>query len=357
MSANFANFLLVVTLALFSCKGKYADQIYNPNPTTEYYRNSIDVLEDELDDQSENLELIELQLSYYKYLGWPEIEEAALKRAEKYATVSPTVRQYLLEYYRYNELNKDLVDLLNNLERLGSISQKEKLLRIQSLVAMGEYDRSLEFLNKLDPLTKEEMHLELARAYQSMDNQPLAMYHFYKAHLQGKKNESMIADYVPTLLQYRYFKTAQDVLLYNREFAARDEFDRLNAEILYGLGNRDSAEQILKGIRDENAYLTLATWYSNSLRYDSAVVYYNKILQADSSRQDIIIAIADINQSRNYLTQARTYYELAAVSAPEDKYIQEQLDNVNRKIAYLQRIREQQEKIPLLEIERKRANN
>lgn len=347
---------ILLPILLMACQGKYEDQIYNPNPTKAYYKNSIEVLEEELADQSDNLELIELQLSYYKYLGWPQIDESALGRAEKYGAVSRSIRQYLLDYFQTSESFLELVEFIDNLERLGSVDKDEKLLRIQALIALGDFDKSLKYLEALDELTREEMHLELAEAYLNMENQALSMYHFYKAHLQGRKGKIMVTEYAPALISFGYYQIAEAVLLYNSEFTNEVSFARMNADILYAEGNRDSAEQILKRIGDEEAHLKLANWYTSSLRYDSAMLYYNKLLKRDSSRQDILVALGDLNQSRNYLTRAREYYQIAVQRSPNDKYIQEQLAIVNRKIAYLQKVREQQEKIPLIDIESIRGN-
>jgi len=349
--------LPVLFFILFACGTKYNHSIEIPKASSTYYENSVKVIEKQLEEQSNNIDLIELQLEYSSFLGWPEYSAGYVERAISHINVSPQIRVFVLDYYQNLDQPEEQLKYIESLEKLGPINNEEFQLKIDALIAIDNVEKSILILRKkLADNPTADNQLKLARLFNKIDNTPLAMFHFYKAYESGVRDTVLLSEYVPLLVKYKYYDLSNEILNNLKQYSGSKNYQKLSAQVIYQFGDRDSAERILKNIPGIDSYYQLTDWYKTSNRYDSAITYFNKILSMDSSELDALVGIADIEQNRYFLNNAYKYYSLAIKTDSTNNYIREQLDNVERKIAYLRRIREQSNETPVLNIESKGIN-
>ena len=178
----------------------------------------------------------------------------------------------------------------------------------------------------------------------------MAVYYMNKLQMVDPGNDLVTGFLVPSLLKLGYKDRAKVAL--NQYIDVRPEAGMEIAEIMTQLGDFNSARRIYRQLDTRESNLFLANQFSQERQYDSSIFYLDKVLSVDSSNA-ILIRKGQVMESRGWLTSAYFIYQQVIDNDPEDSIALAHSVNVGRKIAYLRRVKEEQELAPILKIEPK----
>lgn len=344
MKVNYYFFVIAVLTLISGC-GARRDRIVVPNTSNDYYIRSVLVLEEELEDDPDNLELIKLQLSYYKNLNWPLSALSAVDRASDFVTVDPDIKDYTLDFYKVNALHREILTVLESLEKINALSDEEQNLKIKSLVHFGRFD---EAQNEIDQILQDPGpgdHLLVGQIYSFNRNIPLSLYHYYKAYSLGVRDSLLVFDFAYDLADVGYYQNTREILEAHDQFLKYQDIKFLYANTLLNSGDYRRGIATLKELGTRRAFFTLSDWYQRQNVFDSAVYFANQVVQNDSSDIGALMKVGRIFENRGFFTRSLNYYNTVLKIDSTYSEARDQIAIVNRKIAYLRRIREQEEEV------------
>jgi tetratricopeptide (TPR) repeat protein len=294
---------------------------------------------------SGNLSSLKTQLSYYQKKGWPEGSEASVRVAEKYLYRDKLFFIYCIDYHRSKGNYARVLSLLNVQGPATEENESLLRLRIEALVGVGEDKQADQLIKKYASVYSGLDHqLFLAQQRSKMGQEVLALYHFHQAQQLGADTKLLVENYVPLLMKYGYWQKAE--LLLERLLEQQEpsfEYPERLAEVYWKQGKREQATGILKTHLEREHLFTLSGWFRESRKWDSAYWAMERILVQNPQDLSALTEKGDIDQDRGYFYRARNIYRSVLEQDSTYQPAVQQLDLVQRKIAYLQKIREQKQ--------------
>jgi tetratricopeptide (TPR) repeat protein len=223
-------------------------------------------------------------------------------------------------------------------------------------------------------LKRAEEHLEKAIALDTLNHEA----HFYRGMLFMARGDTLLAEeaivrsvelhYTPAAIQ-----ALIDVAMYKKDYQKafsnlelvlkKDSLNQrllLQKSTLYQLtGKIDSATFIMHKLVGIDSlrfdyYQRLGQLHLIASRLDSATFYKNKVLVLDSNNTEALLTLARINDRRGSHNTAIDFYKRILGIDSTFQVARDELQTVNNRVAYLQRLRrerEQQREIQLQEIQ------
>jgi tetratricopeptide (TPR) repeat protein len=352
-----ALFRLPLLLIVISCvqQATDSDQIIIPEMSLDYYRNSVISLEEKIKEEPQDIRFIKLQLNYYDKLGWPASSQGAIKRAEQFLSNDPVFINQKIEYLRSNDQNKELVDLISFQEAVGEVPTNMKKELVDALIAM---DQSAEAVEVLQRFTEAEVEpLFMATRFFKATDSTLSRQWFDLFYSEGGMDESLISMYVPLLIADNNQSRAIEILETYLKDNMQNDANRTLAKLYYEVGDTVLAKSRLYQTGEKTDLFLLSNWFTNEKKYDSAHYVLSRITMVEPDNRRAILTRANIDQQRGWLSRSLTFYNQLIALDSTDQEAMEQIDLVNRKLSYLQKIREADKEIPILDLNSKRINN
>lgn len=337
----------------------------------------------------------------------PPPEEDSAFRASAVATFNelteeePEPELFLKQASLHISLNQEeraLSVLKQGLEEVEKPNSSRMLAEvIQLFLDRGKPDSALVYLREMDSsyvrfpllagaLSLEEGNYEQALNYLNRLNQadPLPGFAWYYGRALWLNNDTTRAlNWLPAAMEEKNYRhqalallteiyleqgnTAEALALLEGESGKRlpvAERRMLKARMLWADNNRmEAVSELRKGMNNsapEQFAKLLADYYYQLNRYDSAIYFVNQSGWNETAAGQLIIARA-YDKKRNYSNSKEAYNQILAMDRAEYREIQEiareELDKLNRKVAYLQKIRRERAlqekrdtlKVPVLE--------
>ncbi len=346
----------LLALHLISCGNESGTKIRTPEIDSEYFSRSVSLIEEEIAENPEDTRYIKLQLSFYEKLGWPPESEKAIERARRVLGLDPVFINQQIEFYQINGRRQSLLNLLRELELMGEIPNDMKRTKIRIGMALEDYENLRNDLKEFQPKDQFEDYILLAEGFLVLSDTSEAIRSLKMAMDHGRPD----AELVPTFMEVM---SAEDRI----EFLSKYMEDYPNfqngtltlAQSYYELGDTSKAKQVLSELSELSLeeHFQMADWYTNETKWDSAYMHLSQIIREDSTNDAALMAAGDVNQNRGYFNSALFFYGKLLQMDSTNQKVKEQIDLVNRKIAYLRRIREAREEIPMLNLDSKRNRN
>jgi tetratricopeptide (TPR) repeat protein len=216
---------------------------------------------------------------------------------------------------------------------------------------------------KVGELNRADEHLKKAVQQDPLNDQS----HHYMGLLLLAKGDTLLAEeafvksldlkYSPASIQALvnvsiYRKDYQKAFSYLNEILKSDSLNQnlllQKADLYQATGKLDSAQWIMNrlvkidSLRPEY-YHRLGQIHYISSRFDSAIFYHNKVLQFDRNNTEALVTLARINDRRGFHNMAIDFYEQALVVDSTFQVARDELEKLNSRLAYLQRIRRERE--------------
>lgn len=331
------------------------DRIRIPRVTKTFYENAATKLERELERDPANESLVELQLSYYEKLGWPVEAEHSINRAMNVLNLEPVVSRKYADFFMINNRYEDLMDLSENLEE---IYEKPEWMWEYQIVAANRVNRHEEakalLRNYFTRSNDDQAHLFGGKEYLEAGDSLLSFYHLQQVKDVFADDREFVEIYVPLAFNSRAYQEVLDAIeAYDEK--AMDITLKYKALSLYRLGDTQEAKGMLWSIPGKESLLTLSGWYAAELKWDSCYLALDKILVNEPDDLEVLMTKGRLDDQRGWFTRASLTFSKVLEKDSTHNEAREMLDLVNRKIAYLRRIREANQEIPTIELDSKKA--
>ncbi len=324
-----------------------------PTVNTDFYQRALAELKSVYDEKPSDKTLRQI-LFYCEKLDWPESSITYLDvYLEKYGLNKQSVAMFL-QYYLSNEKHSDLVSLLDRWEFYHGLDEELAQYRIKSSIKGVDKLSAIGLIREYVDQFKSKDSYEFA-AMQSIEIKDSVGQMRYFQQLVNLDPGNRLAErlYVPQLIQQGYFNKAYEILTAGDEQPEGFERTLLLARALHGMDSVEQAIDLIKPYDQSESLVQLADWYREIGRYDSAINCVNAILLEDSSR-NVVFLKADIQEERGWLSSSYALFNTLVSRDTTDSIASQRAQIVARKIAYLRRLREEQERMPIPELQPKK---
>ncbi|GAB4247329.1 MAG: hypothetical protein Tsb0034_26490 [Ekhidna sp.] len=323
-----------------------------------FYFQALDQINDKLKQDPSNIVLAEQKIYYCEQLEWPTTCISALELyKEKFGMSNQLVEQYL-SYYLKHERYQLIQEMIERWNEEFDLIERYHAPYIAALVRSNQKERArLELQSFLKRNTDAEGVSFAARQYLNMRDTAYATYYLSKLE-QLAPEHSLMYDYGKLLIALNKVDRADAKI---RTYLAEQgtEEDHVEVAHLYeATGYLTRARQVLKpyATRDTLAYL-LVDWYKREFFWDSAVLYLDTVLVQDSLNTKAWWKKGRMYEDRGWLSYSLQYFERLLEINPSDSSAMDRIALIQRKIAYLQRQKFEESKIPVLELEPLKIKN
>lgn len=350
---------LILLFFLISCTSATKDKIIVPELHAGFYTNALDQINEKLQSDPDNSRLVDQKIFYCEQLGWPTTCISAL---DKYKQVNgmtnQLVKQYI-QYYNRHERYQLLLDVFDKWDEEYGLKAEYTKSYIECLTKTGKRKRAINELRKflIDNKSGDDFFFA-SDQYLRLKDTALSALNLSRLYKLEPSN-SLMWEYGNILFALGYqdmgFKVLDDFALNN---ASNEEMQLTYARLLEQADRNSEARMILKPLANQDtvAYL-LADWYLKESMWDSAGLVLEQIIEKDSSKRKPIWRAARLYEERGWFSTSMRYYEYLLDLNPTDTLATQRIDLIQRKIAYLQRLKFEEEKIPTIELQPKKIEN
>lgn len=351
-SALFLPFLCL----FFACDLRPAeDRIRIPQVTSSFYENAATRLGEELEKDPDNVSLLQLQLSYYEKLDWPETAGLCVEKARKKLDLDPINSKKYADFYVKNRRYEALLTLRDDLAERFETPDWMWHYQISAANQVGRTEEAKNLLRLYftSPRSDED-HFFGGQEYLLTGDSLLSLYHLQKVKKNMQNRREFVQVYVPLAYHSGAYEEVLNVI---------DDYDDRTVDVTlpykarsyYALGQRSAAKKMLWSIPVKSNLETLHQWYLTENRFDSAIICLDRLLIADPDNLEVLLRKGKIDDQRGWLYRAATTFSQILEIDSTHSEAKESLNLVNRKIAYLRRIREAEQDIPTINLDSKKA--
>lgn len=350
---------LILLLILFSCNSPKKDKIVVPELHAGFYSNALDQINEKLKSDPKNTRLVDQKIFYCEQLGWPTTCISALDTYKQvYGMTNQLVKQYIT-YYQRHERYQLLLEVFDKWDEEYGLKREYVKTYIDCLSRMGNRKRAFNELRQylIDHQSTEDL-VFASTQYLRLYDTALASLNLSKLYRRDAQNELMW-EYGNILFELGYQELGFEVLgEFLKGNPTNAEMQLTFARLLAQANRNDEARAALKPYinRDTVAYL-LADWYLKDSMWDSAGLILKKVIANDSSKRKPIWKAARLYEDRGWFSYSMSYYEYLVELNPADTLARQRIDLIQRKIAYLQRLKFEENKIPTIELQPKKIKN
>ncbi|MEP0984931.1 hypothetical protein [Ekhidna sp.] len=349
-------FFFILISALISCSSPDKEKITVPKLHASFYVEAMDQINEKLNADPDNKRLVDQKLFYCEQLDWPATCISALDtHKEIHGMTNQLVKQYI-NYYKKHEQYDLLFGVLNRWMDEYELKDEFHQLYIKALVRSGKTTRAMvELRNYLISHNANEDFAFASGEYLQLKDTALAAYNLGKLYNSSPEHD-LIWDYGIILMKLGYQEIGISVL----EKFAMNHLDDFQVQLSYALAlneadNTPRARKVIKPFANQDtvAYL-LADWYLEDAMWDSAGYVLTSVIEKDSTKRKPIWKAGRLYEDRGWYSTSMKYYEFLLELNPQDTLAVQRIDLIQRKIAYLQRLKFEESKIPVLELKSKK---
>lgn len=351
--------ILLLVFIGFSCASPQKDKIVVPTLHAGFYSEALDRINDKLKADPDNDRLVDQKLFYCEQLDWPTTCISALDAfKQKHGMTNQLVEQYIA-YYQKHERYQLLLNVIDKWNKEYNLTDSFTQTYIECLTRLGKRKRAIIELRAYLLNHQSGTDFEFAaRQYLEMKDTLMAAYNLGKLHKEDAQHDLMW-EYGNILVNLSYENIGFEVL---QDFVIKNKNDRdiqlQYARLLESSNRRNSARSALKPFTESDtvSYL-LADWYQKDMMWDSAGLVLNRVIAKDSSNRKPIWKAGVLYEERGWFSTSLSYFEYLVKLNPQDTLAEQRIDLIQRKIAYLQRLKFEENKIPIIELQSKKIEN
>jgi tetratricopeptide (TPR) repeat protein len=352
--------LLVITILFSGCNKKQPRYEITSTPVfdQEYYQNALAAVNETLDDNPENADAYFKKSKILLEIKEPKEALASIDKAISLAGNNP---DYSLVKIRAHAAAGEMPQAFEEAQqaiKIGNVSEELYSIVAEGNLQNANYRQALRYADaalSLNPNSAENYYRK-GLAYVALSDTAKASVNFLKSLDYGKRPQEVYGTLVKMYVDFDNYGLAYQYLQ-EMEMGENVKIEFEKARILRKVGQVDSATILLYSILHDPeklqevgevpVYQELKDIYLVARNYDSTLLYANKLLVLNEKDKEAIITIARVNDRRQYYSQAVGEYkrilEIDSTLQPQiHKLAAEELDELQRKIAYLQRRREQE---------------
>lgn len=347
---------LVAVLVLFSCESRFSNYaIRNAvSESGEYQREAARYIDENLEEYPENLDLAILKLKLLKEQGWPEESFVFLKNTISLDSAHATVLEMAADFH-LSQLNLDPALFYAGLaEKNGAQSARFYQLKSRIYNEMGEYDRAIDYINKAILINRSDFksYYDKGKIYLSFGDTISGLKFMRRGLSQFRNNHEVLYEVSDIYEKTGQYDEALNLIDEAISFAPDSEKLRIKkAEILLGQNRTEEAKSVLLASVSEDSTrvdsgIQLGKIHLKQLKFDSAIVIAQRILNVDSLFTEALLIKARAYDGKGFLISSlNNYNQILSIDSLHEEAVNES-EKVKRKRAYLQKLKEEQEAIP-----------
>ena len=348
-------FLFCVLLSVVSCSRSERERIIVPKLHAGFYSDALSQIDLSLKRDPSNTKLLQQKVYYCEQLDWPTNCLSALDQTKATFGMSNQLVEQYIQYYISHDRYDPLVELIEQWNKEYDLINDYHQAYIRGLVVTGHALRArVELRRYLTTNTSLDDFVFAASQYLSVRDTLMATYFLGKVHTVDQTHPLMF-DYGKILVTLGYLDKGYQIID-TYDISITDDMLTLQVASFYATAEEwQKARNSLRPIVDTEplAYL-MADWYKKETLWDSAMMYIDPILDRDSLNQRAWWEKASIYEERGWLSYSLPFYEKARELAPTDSTVIKRIDLIQRKLAYLQRKKFEESKVPLLDLRTKK---
>lgn len=351
--------LIILLFSFISCSSPQRDRIIVPELHAGFYSEAMERINDELKSNPDNEKLVDQKLFYCEQLGWPTTCISALDSyKQKHGMTNQLVEQYIA-YYNRHERYQLLLELIERWNEEYDLDEKYVEIYIDCLTRLNRKELATVELRKY--LIEHQSLNDLVFAsgqFLKLRDTALAAYNLGKVYKMDSDNELMWS-YGKILVRLGYQNQGFDIL----DHYVIDKLDQEQqveyARLLSVNGRSVEARKILKPYTSEDtiAYL-LTDWYQKDLLWDSASFVLQEVIRRDSTNRKPLWKMGRLYEEKGWFSTSLNYFNYLVELDPSDTLAAQRIGLIQRKIAYLQRLKfEEENRLPIKDLESKKIEN
>ncbi len=344
--------IFILILLILSCSTP-KDKITVPKLHAEFYTEALDRINKELESDPENTGLIDQKLFYCDQMGWPNTCISALDAYKKMYGMSGQLIDQYVTYYLKHERYQSLLDLIENWDAEFNLKSNLNQTYIECLTRLDKNIRAkVELRRYLISHQSEEDLCFASTQYLRMNDSLMAAYNLSKLYKKDPESELMWT-YGNILVQLGYTTEGFNVM---SSYVEKNEMNQ-DIQVAYARlqaasgGRKEARKRLLPFITQDTIAYLLADWYQEDLLWDSAAVVLKEQVRIDSTSREPLWRLGNLYEERGWFTTSLSYFENLHELNSQDTLVQQKIDQIQRKIAYLQRLKFEENKIPVIELE------
>ena len=340
--------LVLLALMTFSCGSGTSDRIEIPASMDISVEGLLSQIMDEASNQPENERLLRQELYYCEQLGWPKPCDETLLRAKRRWGFSEKLIDQMVAYHLKHTNYMELEAILK-----GAVETRPRLEAKIRIKVLKNEDASGLITRYLDHHTDKEATLFALNQYLETSDTLSAVSQFETLRAYDQNHE-LLRSYYPILMERK--KYAESIYIINNQLVKLKKDTALLFDLaisLYGIKQADSARNVIKKIGGSKANQQLVHWYRSEKKWDSTLFYLDKLIIQTPNDPTLLLAKAEVLESKQWITRSLPYYEQVLLLNPLDSIMEQRVEIVRRKVAYLRRIKEQKRLPPILNLKRK----
>ncbi len=348
-----------IVLFIISCAPQ-RDRIVVPVVNNDFYSSALTRIDDDLEDDADNLKLVEQKLYYCDLLDWPETCISALDELKRQKGMTPQLLDQYMTYYSRHELYQPLLDVVDRWSVEFDLENEYRREKILGLVRSSRRDEAYRYLltYMADRNTTEDFKFASSSYLELKDS---LMASFFMGRLsQQKPDDELVLEVYPYLLFDLGYEERSFEILERKAAVNPDDYLLLTdlANKYESTGRLASARDKLKNfIEIDTVVYRIADLYLKEDLWDSAHRSIDVLINRDSLNRDAWFKKATMYEDRGWLSYSLNYYDHVVYLDPNDTIALERATLVREKIAYLQRLKIEEDRLPLPVLKSKRLIN
>lgn len=345
--------ILYLVLVFCSCGQRRQYPIEDIQLSTGFYKEALANINNQVRTSPSNLKLRYKRLFINAYLGWPQDGAEDIEQIVREEGLSREVYNYGADLYGQYQKYDKLLSLADQWESLsGEPAIQNKIIALDGLgKRMEAKDKLWEFLSENE--NNPEILTYVAGQYQNWGDTVRTAYTLNLLFGQEPAHGLLLRSYIPILLAAGNPLKAAEVLKFTGFDTASYSESALAGQVYFDIGEKSKAQGCIKNFDMSPAYKLRSVWYEKTNNMDSAVLMMDRVIQIDSSNAALNRKAA-LLWGRGLLYGARGVYQEALKRDSSNLIAREGIRVINRKIAYLQRLREREKQEPAPETSKKK---
>ncbi len=350
---------VILILFLIGCTQTSDNKIVVPKLHAEFYSDALDRIDKELESSPDNKRLLDQKVFYCEQLDWPITCISALDTYKKVNGMTNQLVEQYIAYHKEHEQYQLLLEVIDTWGNEYDLDKRHKETYIDCLTRLGKKAyATIELKEYLKFHQDQNAFAFAAIQYLRLNDTTLATYNLSKLYREDPTNDLMW-NYGSILVSLGYDDKGFDVM---DQFVSQnaDSFDIqfIYAQLLKNSDKNSEARRVLKPFSDvDSVAYTLSEWFKEDQKWDSAGYMLSTVVARDSSNRTPIWKLGRLYEDRGWFLASLPYFEYLIELDPQDTLARQRIDLIQRKIAYLQRLKFEENKRPTIELQPKKIEN
>ncbi len=351
--------ILGIVLFILSCAPK-RDRIVVPVVNSDFYSKALIRIDDDLEDDEDNLKLVEQKLYYCDLLGWPGTCISALDELKRQKGMTPLLLDQYITYYSQHEQYQSLLDIIDRWSPQFDLEEEYRREKILGLVKSSRRDETYEYLRVyMADRNEADDYRFAANSYLALNDSIMSSFYMNKLS-ELVPDDQLVLNVFPYLLFDLSFEEKAFEMLERKSMAdpTNYTFHSDLADKYENTGRFSSARRKLQNFLEIDSVIYRVTdLYLKEDYWDSAHRVMNILIDRDSLNRDAWFKKATMYEERGWLSYSLNYYDHVVYLNPNDSIALERAELVRQKIAYLQRLKFEENLLPPPVLKSKRLIN